>query len=106
MQLKFFAAIGLIISFGLIAPLAHTQTTTRSGSKIQTIIVDPGHGGTDAGARGDYSTEAQITLKLSLKLEELLKRELPSTRILITAHEVGEARRRALRGSQAGVART
>jgi N-acetylmuramoyl-L-alanine amidase len=84
MQLKFFAAIGLIISFGLIAPLAHTQTTTRSGSKIQTIIVDPGHGGTDAGARGDYSTEAQITLKLSLKLEELLKRELPSTRILIT----------------------
>jgi N-acetylmuramoyl-L-alanine amidase len=57
---------------------------TRSGPKIRTIIVDAGHGGTDVGARGRYSTEAQITLQLSLKLEEILKKELPETKIVMT----------------------
>ena len=64
-------------------PNSYAQST-RSGSKIKTIIVDAGHGGTDQGARGKYSTEAQITLKLSLKLEEILKREMPDTRIVMT----------------------
>lgn len=57
---------------------------TRSGPRINTIIVDAGHGGSDAGARGKYSTEAQITLQLSLKLEEILKKELTDTRIVMT----------------------
>jgi N-acetylmuramoyl-L-alanine amidase len=58
--------------------------STRSGSKIKTIIVDAGHGGTDQGARGKISTEAQLTLEMSLKLEEVLKKELPDTRIVMT----------------------
>jgi len=57
---------------------------TRSGSKIKTIIIDAGHGGTDVGARGRYSTEAQITLQISLKLEEVMKDLLPDTRIVMT----------------------
>lgn len=69
-----------LLAFG---PYGHAQST-RSGSKIKTIIVDAGHGGTDQGARGKYSTEAQITLKLALKLEEILKREMPDTRIVMT----------------------
>ena len=56
----------------------------RQGPRIRTIIVDPGHGGTDQGARGRYSTEAQLTLKLSLKLEEVLRNALPETRIVMT----------------------
>lgn len=58
--------------------------STRSGSKINTIIVDAGHGGTDQGARGKYSTEAQLTLQMSVKLEEILKKELPNTKIVMT----------------------
>lgn len=58
--------------------------STRSGAKVNTIIVDAGHGGTDQGARGKYSTEAQLTLQMSLKLEEILKKELPNTRIVMT----------------------
>jgi N-acetylmuramoyl-L-alanine amidase len=57
---------------------------TRGGPRIRTIIVDAGHGGTDVGARGKYSTEAEITLKLSLKLDEILRKELPETRIVMT----------------------
>jgi N-acetylmuramoyl-L-alanine amidase len=57
--------------------------TTRN-PKIRTIIIDAGHGGTDVGARGAYSTEAQITLQLALRLDTLLRSEMPDTRIVMT----------------------
>ena len=55
--------------------------------KIKTIIVDPGHGGTDRGAVGEYegtlgSYEKNITLAISLKLVAELKKQLPGTRII------------------------
>ena len=62
---------------------AHGQTRS-AGSKIKTIIIDAGHGGSDVGARGRYSTEAQITLQISNKLEEIMKQMLPDTRIVMT----------------------
>ena len=80
--------VGYIITVILLNVLClsvHSYAQTRSnGSKIKTIVVDAGHGGTDVGARGRYSTEAQITLEISLKLEEELKNLLPDTRIVMT----------------------
>jgi len=61
-----------------------TAFAQRTGPRIKTIIVDAGHGGSDPGARGRYSTEAQLTLKMSLKLEQMLKEALPETRIVMT----------------------
>ena len=57
--------------------------TTRN-PKIRTIIIDAGHGGTDVGARGAYSTEAQITLQLALRLDTLLRNKMPDMRIVMT----------------------
>lgn len=65
-------------------PLIVAGQSTRSGARINTIIVDAGHGGTDQGAKGKYSTEAQITLQLALKLETILRQELQETRIVMT----------------------
>jgi N-acetylmuramoyl-L-alanine amidase len=59
------------------------QTAPKS-PKIKTIIIDAGHGGTDQGAKGTYSTEAQITLKLALRLDTLLRKEMPDTRFVMT----------------------
>ena len=56
--------------------------TAQNKGRINTIIVDAGHGGTDQGAKGSYSTEAQITLQLAMKVAALLERELPDTKIL------------------------
>ena len=57
--------------------------------KIKTIIVDPGHGGSDFGARGEYegtlgSLEKNITLAISLKLVAELKKDLPGVKIIPT----------------------
>jgi N-acetylmuramoyl-L-alanine amidase len=56
----------------------------QTKSRIKTIIVDAGHGGNDQGAKGSYSTEAEITLKLALKVGQILEQELSSTKIIQT----------------------
>ncbi|MDQ6762925.1 MAG: N-acetylmuramoyl-L-alanine amidase [Bacteroidota bacterium] len=63
--------------------------TNAQGKKIKTIIVDPGHGGADAGARGEYegtlgSLEKNITLAISMKLVAELKKQLPDANIIPT----------------------
>lgn len=56
----------------------------KKGPRIKTIIIDAGHGGSDVGARGSHSTEAQITLDIAKRLDTLLRSELPNTRIVMT----------------------
>lgn len=51
---------------------------------VNTIIVDPGHGGFDSGAKGTYSTEAQICLEVSTKLGKMLEKEIPDVKVLFT----------------------
>lgn len=60
---------------------------SQAPRKIKTIIIDPGHGGTDQGAHGDYegslgSKEKNITLAISLKLVEDLKKAMPDVNII------------------------
>jgi len=57
------------------------QPRTKS---ITTIVIDPGHGGKDPGARGQQGTEEKdITLKVALKLRDLLSRQ-GGIRVLMT----------------------
>ena len=63
--------------------------STAQVKKIKTIIVDAGHGGIDAGARGEYegslnSLEKNITLAISKKLVEELKDKMPGVQIIPT----------------------
>lgn len=51
---------------------------------LKTIIIDPGHGGSDAGAKGQYSYEKDICLAVSLKVGKLIEKEFPDTRVLYT----------------------
>lgn len=80
MRMNLFTSL-LLISLFAGESLSAQQKT---GPKIKTIIVDAGHGGTDVGARGRYSTEAQLTLEISLRLEKMLLEALPETRIVMT----------------------
>ncbi len=51
---------------------------------LKTIIIDPGHGGIDPGARGSFSTEADISLAVSLKFGKALQEEFPDLKIVYT----------------------
>ncbi|MEN9371517.1 MAG: hypothetical protein RLZZ64_592 [Bacteroidota bacterium] len=74
--------IVLLVCLGLQMTL-FAQNSAKS-PKIRTIIIDAGHGGSDVGARGAYSTEAEITLQIALRLDTLLRSEMPDTRIVMT----------------------
>lgn len=51
---------------------------------LKTIIIDPGHGLPDPGAPGAYSNESTKALEIALKLGDMLKQNLPNTKIIFT----------------------
>lgn len=51
---------------------------------IKTLIVDPGHGGFDPGARGLISNEADVSLAVALKFGRALKEEFPELNVVYT----------------------
>lgn len=66
-----------------------TNECAAQAKKLKTIIVDAGHGGSDGGAVGQYenslrSKEKDITLAISKKLVEELKRQLPDVKVVPT----------------------
>lgn len=74
-----------LFSFLLINGGAYAQ----GPRKIKTIIIDPGHGGEDHGAHGEYegtlgSKEKNITLAISMKLVAELKKQMPGINVIPT----------------------
>ncbi len=51
---------------------------------VRTIVIDPGHGGLDPGAKGLISTEAQVSLEVGLKLSKALAKEFPDIKQVLT----------------------
>ena len=69
--------------------LMFTTAFSQAPKKLKTIIVDAGHGGSDAGAVGQYenslrSKEKDVTLAISKKLVAQLQRELPDVTTIAT----------------------
>jgi N-acetylmuramoyl-L-alanine amidase len=75
----------LIIAF-FIAVLPFTFSFTKPVQKkgIKTIIIDPGHGGKDQGAKGAITTEAKICLAVGMKLGKAIEENFPDVKILYT----------------------
>jgi N-acetylmuramoyl-L-alanine amidase len=69
----------MILCVSLVKPYSVQQKTT-----IHTVIIDPGHGGKDPGARGLISTEAQVALQISLKLGQAFQDEFPNIKLVFT----------------------
>jgi len=56
-------------------PAALPVTPAQKG--VRTIVIDPGHGGLEVGAKGKFgSLEKDVTLGVSLKLKSLIERSL------------------------------
>ena len=67
-----------------LTPIPPSQPLPPKPKAFTTIVIDPGHGGRDPGAHGQRGTEEKdITLKVALKLRDLLKKD-PGVRVLMT----------------------
>lgn len=51
---------------------------------VNTVVIDPGHGGSAPGAVGKRSKEKDIVLDISLKLGEYIKQHLPDVKVIYT----------------------
>jgi N-acetylmuramoyl-L-alanine amidase len=56
----------------------------NSGFKLETIVIDPGHGGRDPGTSGKKTKEKDIALKISLKLGAYIEKNLPGVKVIYT----------------------
>lgn len=79
-----FLAAAFIISFYSFVEDDATTSDNRKQRVIKTIVIDPGHGGSDAGAKGQYSYEKDICLDVSLKLGKMIEKEFPDIKLLYT----------------------
>ena len=61
-----------------------TQKDKPPKALLKTLIIDPGHGGFDAGTRGSFSTEADVSLDVALKFGKVLEKEFPDMKIVYT----------------------
>ena len=53
------------------------------GLGVSRIVLDPGHGGHDPGARGSGLNEAELTLDVALRLKKLLEKQ-PGVEVVMT----------------------
>jgi len=80
--LLFFLIIGGLLTISSFVRPTATQTIRKK--VIGTVIIDPGHGGSDHGAKGRFSYEKDICLAVSLKLGAIISKEFPELRVLYT----------------------
>jgi N-acetylmuramoyl-L-alanine amidase len=79
------ALSGLIISIFIFFTLSSFNSGTNPAAiKLRTIVIDPGHGGQYPGTRGLISVEKDVTLEISLKLGEAIKKTFPDTKVVFT----------------------
>ena len=75
-------------------PLASTPLPSKStagglsiarqlGLGVSRIVIDPGHGGHDPGAKGKGVTEAELVLDIALRVEKMLEK-LPGVDVILT----------------------
>jgi N-acetylmuramoyl-L-alanine amidase len=79
-------AAWVLVSFFLIPDFTLAQTTDapRPKQALRKIVIDAGHGGEDLGAAGTFSKEKDITLAIALKLESMLREQMPDVEIYMT----------------------
>jgi N-acetylmuramoyl-L-alanine amidase len=95
-----------IVTPAPVEPVIFERTPPAGPKGLRTIVIDPGHGGLESGARGRFGTlEKEVTLGIALKLKALIERNL-ALRVVLTRDkdiEVGLENRAALANNNAAM---
>lgn len=81
---KIFSTSALILIITAVSSFTPVPATAKKQPVLRTIVIDAGHGGTDAGAKGAYSYEKDVTLAIALKLEAQMKKAFPDINFVMT----------------------
>jgi len=76
-----FVAFYFITAF---SPTTKQETPPVGLKKVQTIVLDAGHGGHDSGAVGKKSKEKDIALQVTLKLGKKIEKDMPGVKVIYT----------------------
>lgn len=68
----------------LLALMCMLVVTAFAANKRFTLVIDPGHGGHDAGARGAISMEKNINLTVALRFGKYVEQNMPEVRVVYT----------------------
>lgn len=80
-MVKNFATISLLSA---IFVLSSFTVLEKKQYKVQTVVIDAGHGGKDPGCHGKKSKEADIALKVALELGRIINENLPDVKVIYT----------------------
>jgi len=72
------ALLALLLAAALAAPApAQTPAGRAEAKNIRTVVIDPGHGGMESGAKGKAGNlEKDVTLAIALKLKALIEKNM------------------------------
>jgi N-acetylmuramoyl-L-alanine amidase len=82
MRRTIFLALFFCFSIVLLSFVEGNKPLPRA--TVRTLVIDPGHGGIDPGAKGAISTEAEVSLAVGMKFGEALAKEFPDLKIIYT----------------------
>lgn len=68
----------------ILALLLVASAATNCVAASFTLVIDAGHGGHDAGARGNFSNEKDINLKVALAFGRYVEKNCPDVRVIYT----------------------
>jgi N-acetylmuramoyl-L-alanine amidase len=64
--------------------LIFSVSFSQPSSKVNIVVIDPGHGGKDPGTLGHHLKEKDIALKISLKLGAYIEKNHPEVKVIYT----------------------
>ena len=83
------AALAAALFLAAAVPPVTGQDTAGQSDRIQTVVIDPGHGWMETGAKGKFGNlEKDITLAVSLKLKTLIEKNMAFEVVLTRDQDV------------------
>lgn len=74
----------IIVFFNSILEFQAQNTNIKTGKRVNTVVIDPGHGGRDPGAVGLKSKEKDIVLDVSLIAGRMIREHVPGVQVFFT----------------------
>ncbi|MGC9375150.1 MAG: N-acetylmuramoyl-L-alanine amidase family protein [Bacteroidales bacterium] len=66
---------------------SNIYSQNENNYSVNTVVIDPGHGGRDAGAMGKIAKEKDIALAIALKLGTYIEENFPDVKVIYTRTE-------------------